>query len=147
MKKIFLTIVLGFIVSGFLFAQVKPLDTQIGSQKAVSSRGADVNIIGDKVANKANPANLAVQPPNKGAVASRGSYCYITFDNWTNYYIDCYVNGYNQGYVAPYGKGEVTVTGGDTKVYGVANFDDGSKLTWGPETKSCVNQEWECTLN
>jgi len=146
MKKVVLTAVLGLILGTFAYAQVKPLTDQIGSTKVTASRGADENIIADKKANSTKAETIVVQPPTKGGAPSRGGYCYVTFDNWTGYYIDCYINGTYQGYVAPYGKGSITVSGGDNKVYAVATFDDGSKLTWGPETKSCNNQEWTVSL-
>jgi hypothetical protein len=146
MKKLLLTLVLGFAVSTFLFAQVKPNASQLEGAKIEKSRGADPNIVAEKRLNGVKSDSKVVQPSTKGAEQSRGGYCYITFDNWTSYYIDCYVDGYYEGYVAPYGKGNVTVSGGNTKVYAVANFDDGSKLTWGPETKYCYNQEWDCSL-
>jgi len=142
MKKVFLTLFAGFLVSGFLYAQVLPLTDQMSSTKAAASRGTAV----EKPLNSATKAPEAVRPATKGGTATRGGSCYITFDNWTNYYIDCYVNNVLQGYVAPWGKGSVTVSGGSTKVYAEALFDDGSKLTWGPQTKSCDNQEWNVTL-
>lgn len=146
MKKLLLTLVFGLAISTFLFAQVSPNTSHVKGAKFEKSRGADPNIIAKERVNGVESKSKVVQPPTKGAEQSRGGYCYITFDNWTNYYIDCYVDGYLEGYVAPYGKGNVTVSGGDTKVYGVAEFDDGSSLTWGPDTKYCYNQEWTCTL-
>jgi len=142
MKKVVLTLIAGFLATGFLYSQVLPLNDQIGSTKGAASRGTAV----EKPVNSATKTPAAVQPATKGGTASRGGYCEVIFDNWTNYYIDCYVNNNLQGYVAPWGKGTVTVSGGDTKVFGEATFDDGSKLTWGPQTKSCNNQEWTVTL-
>jgi hypothetical protein len=147
MKKLLLSLVFGLAISTFLFAQVKPNSDQVAGTKIEKSRGVDVNIVAKKSVNGVASKSKVVQPATKGAEQSRGGYCYVTFDNWTNYYIDCYVDGYHEGYVAPYGKGNVTVSGGDTKLYAVAEFDDGSKITWGPQTRYCYNQEWDWSMS
>ncbi|MBL6963416.1 MAG: hypothetical protein ISR55_06310 [Bacteroidetes bacterium] len=146
MKKLLLTVIFGLAVSTFLFAQVKPNNSQMEGKKTEKSRGVDANIVAGKTANSANHKSSVVQPPNKGAEQSRGGYCMVLFVNWTDYYIDCYVNGYYEGYMSPWGEASMTVSGGNTKLYGVAEFDDGSRLTWGPDTKYCYNQEWTCDL-
>lgn len=112
----------------------------------MTSRGADPNIKGDKASVMKQTPDVFVKPSEKIGTESesRGAkaYCTVVYDNWTSYYIDCYTDGYYSGYVSPWGKLTVYVTGGNTSAYGVANFTDGSSLYWGPLTRYCYNQEW-----
>ena len=56
---------------------------------------------------------IVAEPTNRGA----GSYCYLTFDNYTGYSINVYVDGNYKGWIEPWGKGDVTVYGGWTSWY------------------------------
>ncbi|EMR03220.1 hypothetical protein [Cesiribacter andamanensis] len=51
-----------------------------------------------------------------------------------------YVDGTYRGQVSPWGDDYVNVGAGNTKVYIVAEFTDGSRVTWGPVTRSCYDQ-------
>ncbi|MBS4012138.1 MAG: hypothetical protein KGZ97_00050 [Bacteroidetes bacterium] len=113
--------------------------TSISGTKSRS--GDDPNIIKNEVLNSAKSAEGILQPEYKGGEPTRGSYCKVIFDNWTNLYLKCYVDGSYQGYVSPWGDGAVTVGAGETTAYAVAEFDDGSRLTWGPITRTCYG-DW-----
>jgi hypothetical protein len=110
------------------------------------SRGVDANIKVPKGKNTGETPEGSFQPKAKGGSDARGGYCEVVFDNWTSYYIDGYVNGRYEGYVGPWGSGSVWVSGGSTTVYGVAEFLDGSRYTWGPQTKSCNSQKWTFSM-
>jgi len=146
MKKLVLFLAAGLLFTGLTFAQDALTDDgqlKGNSKKATSSRGDDANIKIDKRANTANMETQAVQPEEKGATESRGSgsgTCNVDFENYTEWYIDCYVDGYYEGYVSPWGSGEITVGSGETCLYAVAVFDDGSKVSWGPACATCYDQ-------
>ena len=150
MRKLFLLLVIGFLFTGLTFAQAeKEVDEMVGSGDVTmtkKSRGADPNIKVEKRLNDADVDSKAVQPTDKGAKASRGGYCDTYFDNWTDYYVDCYIDGYNEGYIAPWASGYVTVGAGTTKLYAVAEFTDGSRISWGPISKNCSSQTFKMTL-
>lgn len=128
-------------VCEFTYAQERSSEEPVGSGDAVTSRtrGDDPNIIQSKAPNvKGEEPEDIVQPADKGG-RTRGSSCYVHFDNWTSWIIDCYVDGRYRGDVAGYGDGSVTVGAGDTRVYAVAEFTDGSKVSYGPITRYCSN--------
>lgn len=58
----------------------------------------------------------------------------IIIDNWTPWYIDIYVDGEFRGFVEPWDEGTTWAIPGNTRLYGVAEFDDGDKYYWGPTT-------------
>ena len=149
MKKLVLFVLAGFLITGLTFGQTSTSGENTGGGDVTKgkSRGEDPNIKVTKRLNAADMETQTVQPTSKGARAdTRGSgsgECYVTFDNWTNWYIDCYVDGYYEGYVSPYAKGELTVGSGTTCLYAVAEFDDGSQVSWGPICKSCYYDSYE----
>jgi hypothetical protein len=147
MKKMFLLILAGFLVTGMAFAQEMPEKVGSGDVFKGKSRGDDANIKAPKRLNSVTMETQVVKPTEKGAKAdSRGSgsgSCYVKFDNWSPWYIDCYIDGYFEGYVAPYADGNLTVGSGSTCLYAVAEFDDGSKVSWGPVCKNCYYQDFE----
>ncbi len=152
MKKLVLLIITGFIFTGLTFAQDVQKQDKVGSGDVakVKSRGADPNIKVEKRLNAKDVKSKAVQPEEKGAKAgARGSgsgSCYTYFENWTSWYIDCYIDGYYEGYIAPWGDGSLTVGSGETCLYAIAEFDDGSRVTWGPVCKYCYYDEFELEL-
>jgi len=116
-----------------------------GSGDAVQgkARGADPNIEERKTKNDPNQIDKdIIQPADKGG-RTRGTVCAVVFDNYTSWYVDCYVDGRYRGDVAPYGNGKVYVAGGDTRIYAVAEFTDGSEITYGPLTRYCSNRIFE----
>lgn len=144
MKKFILLVFTTFVMAGFTFGQDK-----IGSGDVTKgkSRGGDPNIKMEKRMNAADMETQAIKPAEKGARAdARGTgagSCYVYFENFTNWYIDCYVDGYYEGYMAPYGDGSLTVGSGNTCLYAIAEFDDGSRVSWGPVCKDCYYNDFE----
>jgi hypothetical protein len=123
------------------------LNAQSNNSKAISgsgdvvktktgSRGTDPEVKLAKRVNSANTESKVIQPPSKGA-KSRGGYCDVVIDNWTSYYLDCYVDGYYEGYLSPWGSGRMSVGGGVTRAYAKAEFEDGSYSAWGPVSANC----------
>jgi len=45
--------------------------------------------------------------------------------------------------VAPYSDGNITTGSGTTCLYAVAEFDDGSQISWGPVCKECYYHDFE----
>jgi len=149
MKKIVLLIIAGFIFSTQAFSQDVQKESEKGTLEVTKtkSRGVDDNIKVGKRINSKDNVSTAIQPKEKGGSESRGGSCYIKFSNWTDWYIECYVNGYYEGYVAPYGDCEVTVEGGSTSLYAIAEFEDGSQTSWGPVSKHCVSCDFSIQLH
>lgn len=116
-------------------------------EKAQKSRGGgqDENIKSDKETN--DPNAIPPAPPNKGGEKSRGvGACAVFVDNSTGYYIRIYVDGTYRGTISPWGD-DYTYTGaGPTRLYAVAVFEDGSRLTWGPRVVDCYSSySWRLT--
>jgi hypothetical protein len=146
-------VVVAIATFSFTFASMQTVSAQKEIKEKVTfskdeslTRGTDANIKVPKGKNTGEVPEGKVHPKEKGGTASRGSYCEVVFDNWTSYYIDGYVNGRYEGYVGPWASGSVWVSGGSTTVYGVAEFLDGSRYTWGPQTKSCNSQKWTFSM-
>jgi hypothetical protein len=144
MKKLFLLVVTGLLFAGMSFAQ-GVRDMGSGDANSGKSRGEDPNIKMEKRLNSADVETQAVQSADKGAKV-RAPWCDAAFSNWTDWYIDCYVDGYYEGYVAPWGDGTVTVGSGTTSMYAVAEFDDGSRVSWGPVSRECEYQTFKLSL-
>ena len=131
------------------YAQQRSPEESVGSEDATKgrSRGENSNIEERKAKNDPNADyEDAVQPAEKGG-RTRGTVCAVIFDNWTKWVIDCYVDGRYRGDVGRYGDGTVYVGGGNTKVYAVAEFTDGSEISYGPITKYCSNDIFKITLH
>jgi hypothetical protein len=99
-------------------------------------RGAaatDENIKTQRAPNALTGAAIAA-PANKGGERTRGGSSVVHLDNWTNYYIDLYVNGGFCATSGPWGDAYCLVSSGSVVLYGKAPFPDGSAITWGPRT-------------
>jgi hypothetical protein len=109
--------------------------------KASSKPSAEVAALKRPV-NEKNP---------KPEVKTRGdvygaNYSDILIDNYTGYSIDIYVDGSFRGTIAPYDKKVTWAVPGNTRLYGKANFDDGSYLHWGPTvTYTGYEYTWSLT--
>lgn len=133
---------------GSIYAQDNNENSFSGDVMENRTRGAkDPEVTIDSRINDSDMDTRAVQPSAKGAQA-RGSFRYCTayFDNWTQWYIKCYVDGKLEGSLAPYGEGGVVVAPGSTRVYAKAEFTDGSWKSWGPVTRNCSGQRMTMTM-
>lgn len=131
MKKAILLLALGV---GITFGAL----AQTGEDQASKSRGnanTDANIKSMSALN--SPGQKAIAPEGKGDGKSRGSSCSVNFENYTPWKIQCYIDGYYYGLVHGYGSGSASITPGSASLYAVADFDDGSRLTWGPRSITC----------
>src|SRR5262245_18477808 len=82
------------------------------SDKATKGRGgADPNIKTESGKNVA--AQEPAAPPKKGGAQGRGVFdCWVTYDNYTPWYIDVFADGNYRGTVAPFGDITVNVGAG-----------------------------------
>ncbi len=111
MKKYLVMICLTVFAVTFASAQgaKKPLIVQDSKQQKMDPKKRGAVIKTDvPTTDVAAPA-----PANRGATEN----CTMTFDNYTGYWVKVYVDGNFQGYVEPYGVGDVTVYGGYTTYY------------------------------
>ena len=114
---------------------------EVVAAKAQKPRGsgADENIKKDKAVN--DPAAIVPAPPGKGGEKSRGLVCGIVLDNYTQWYVQFYVDGLYWGAAGPYGEVSGLAFAGGTKVYARADFIDGTWLYWGPQVFNCRRDE------
>ncbi len=136
MKK--LLFVFALLMGAVVVSSAQGVDEKGVEQKG-KSRGKDANVkeAPGKAETNSKKGTTAVAPDNKSTEKSRGGYCTIYFENYTQWKIQCYVDGYYYGMVSGYGTNTVYVNPGSYSLYGVADFDDGSRLTWGPRSASC----------
>ncbi|GFO63264.1 hypothetical protein M1B72_10970 [Geomonas paludis] len=121
--------------SGTASAAEKKVKKQTSVAKSAKTRGeADENI---KHKSDQNDPNAKIEAPAKKGGKTRGGYCDLTVDNWTPWKIQVYVEGDYVGLVSSYGKADGFYSRGPLVVYGVAEFDDGSRKSWGPEAIYC----------
>jgi len=137
--KNLLSLIIVVVVASFLITTVTNAQTYKGGNqsvetKASKSRGAgeDENIKSDVKINSKEAANKLPVPFAKGGEKSRASNLKVVVENWTPYYVDIYNDGYYQGTIGPYDDSYFYDYGDAIELYGVAKFDDGSTLTWGP---------------
>ncbi len=146
MKRLNQILTVGLLVCGLSFmASAQTSTSKDGGtgdmSKVEKSRGADPNI---KVSSRKNGDGQESRTVDKNARGGAG--CTALFDNHTGNYVYCYVDGNLEGYISPYGNGQVSVTNGTTSLYAVAEFTDGSKTTWGPISKYCSYQTFELEI-
>jgi len=128
-KKNLLLIVLAILVSGFSVAQAQDTPEQLKSN-AVEMRGdaSSEEISVDEIINKLDSESLEL----KSEDAERSVNRFIEFDNWTNWYIRCYINGNYQGTVAPWSELRIRLPRNDVyRFYAEARFEGGVTYTWG----------------
>ncbi len=113
--------------------------------KAQKTRGGgpDENIKSKSMSNNPNAATPA--PPDKGGEKTRG-YCRLHVDNQTPWIIWIYVDGYYVGAASTWGDAYGTYSEGAHKFYAVAEFDDGSRLTFGPRDVGFCGGPYTWTL-
>ena len=106
------------------------------TKSTTRGEGADPNIKSDKQTNDPNSTMSA--PEQKGGPKTRGGVlCEVRFDNRTRLFIKVYVDGAYRGTISPYGDAVAYTLPGETRVYGRADFEDGSFLYWGPKEYDC----------
>lgn len=109
------------------------------AQKGKGAAGADENIKSDSDVN--DPAKQMPAPGAKGGEKSKGQgACAVVIDNRSAWYIRIYVDGTYRGTIAPWGDSYCYTGAGNTLLYAVATFTDGSRFTWGPRTVGCFSR-------
>ena len=63
--------------------------------------------------------------------------CRLRVDNHTPWIVQIGVDGRYNGTIAAWGDAFGAYAGGTLRVFGVAEFEDGSTQTWGPATIKC----------
>lgn len=127
-------------------AQAQQAQPTAGESKAERSRGTgtDENIRADRAPNRQGAVMAA--PAAKGGDRTRGGISVVHVDNWSQWYIDVYMNGSFCGSMGPYGDIYCAVSSGNVTMYARAPFDDGSALKWGPRV-SYVDGAYTWKLN
>ena len=130
-------------------AQAEPAGPAEASAAAVDARpnaaaaapkGQDPNIKPNAGTNVRGGAITAAVPAHKqaaGAASKGANTCLVRFDNRTNLYIDTYTDGNSTGRMGPWGDIYTYAIAGPTRLYGRAEFTDGSVTTWGPTMVDC----------
>jgi hypothetical protein len=136
MRTLTLVTTLAVLLGAQLGAQEKA--TQKATDKAAASRGKssaqDPNI---KKSSEVNAPNAnAPAPPSKGGAARQGV-CEIHVDNRTALYVKIFVDGDFQGTVGPWGDAIAYAISGGTRLYGRADYTDGTFTSFGPRLIDC----------
>lgn len=110
--------------------------SKIESDKAQQAEAgaSDTNVKND-VATNSKGGSAAPAPPDKGGEKGRGfglGYVEVIFNNYSPWYVKCYVDGNYRGTIAPWGALNFPTGNGPTLLYARADFDDGSTYRWGP---------------
>ena len=109
------------------------------AQKGRGAGGADQNIKSDSDAN--DPGKQMPAPGAKGGEKSKGQGdCAVVIDNRSAWYIRIYIDGTYRGTIAPWGDSYAYTGAGETQLYAVAIFTDGSRYTWGPRSVGCYGR-------
>ena len=113
------------------------------AQTARGSADSDPNVKTPPGPN--DPAKETPAPAKKGGQKTRGTACFVNFDNYTPWYVEAYVDGTYRGTVAPWGDLDTVTGDGPTSIYARARFTDGSMKYGGPRNGLCVNEafRWE----
>ena len=123
--------------------KVKATEEKTDAQKSRGT-GPDENIKSQSTQN--DPNNASKAPPTKGGEKTRGGWCDFRVDNRTPWKIQMFVDGDYVGLVSGWGNASGSYSGGSHVIYGVADFNDGSKITWGPNSISCFGTyNWRLT--
>ncbi len=110
------------------------------AQRARGAADADPNVKTNQGLN--DPAQKSPAPPHKGGTQTRGvRVCAITFDNWTGWRVETYVDGEYWGTVPRWGDLQTFAVAGKTTVYAKVRFTDGSWKYWGPRVFTCEADE------
>ncbi len=113
-------------------AKTSKLESDKAQQAAAGD--SDANIKNEAATNsKSGPA--APAPPDKGGEKGKGlgpGYVEVIFNNYSPWYVKCFVDGNYRGTVAPWGALNFPTGNGATTLYARADFDDGSTYRWGP---------------
>jgi len=126
---------------GAMVNEQKKEEKQVDNQSARGEGKSDENVQTPKAKNDPQASNQA--PENRGDVYG-SDYCDVKLRNYTGYYIDIYVDGSFRGTLGPWEDRVSWAIPGKTKLYGRADFDDGSWLYWGPIEAEC---SYEYTWN
>lgn len=113
------------------------------AQTARGSAEADPNVKNAMTPN--DPKANTPAPGKKGGQKTRGMACFVTFDNYTPWSVEAYVDGSFVGIVPAWGDLDAVTGNGGTSIYARARFTDGSMKYWGPRVGMCVNDAftWE----
>lgn len=104
------------------------------SKSTGGAKGGDPNI---KIEERVNSTTKAPASSSSKSGAKGASMCGVFFDNYTDLYINVYVDGDYEGVVGRMGEKTVYAIAGQTVVYARADFDDGTYYSWGPTTFQC----------
>jgi len=117
-------------------AKGKPGTTKMESDKATQAEaGATDTNVKTETATNSKTGQTAPAPPDKGGEKGKGlgpGYVEVIFNNYSPWYVQCFVDGNYRGTIAPWGALNFPTGNGATLVYARAVFDDGSSYRWGP---------------
>ena len=117
------------------------------TDKAQTARGSSESDPNVKTPEGPNdPAKETPAPAKKGGQKTRGMACYVTFDNYTPWVIQAFVDGTFRGIVPAWGQLDTVTGDGPTTIYARALFTDGSMKYWGPRSGMCDHEAFNWQL-
>jgi len=105
-----------------------------------SSRGKateDKNVKEAEGVNVRGKPSTLPGPAEKTGEATRQTLCSVTFDNYTNLWVETYIDGRFAGKMTPWGELSTFVVSGPAVLYARALYTEGSER-WGPINVSCA---------
>jgi len=129
--KLLLVPMLLFVMANLQVAFAQEADQL--STNAVEARGEmDAEEVQDHEMMNTLDAEFEAPSYKSDEEGERSAARYVKFDNYTNWYIRCYVNGVLQGTMAPWGSLTIYLPRSETyRFYAVAPFSDAPDKTWG----------------
>ncbi|MFH0892793.1 MAG: hypothetical protein V2A54_00010 [Bacteroidota bacterium] len=122
MKKLLLIVLVAFTAQAFVNKAQAQTDRKVMVVKSVDvekTRGANPNI---KTAVKAPNSDNGVKPSNvKKGNAEGTTDCEIAFDNYTNFFVDVYVDGSYKGTIGDWGTLYINASSGYKSVYCISS--------------------------
>jgi hypothetical protein len=115
-------------------AGAKTAKMEADKAQQAASGAADTNVKTDTATNSKG-GQTPPAPPEKGGEKGKGmgpGYVEVVFNNYSPWYVKCFVDGNYRGTVAPWGALDFPTGNGPTMLYARADFDDGSSYRWGP---------------
>ena len=113
------------------------------SSNAVSTPDATVAAL-SRPGNNVKGAKVTKPATKESGEVYGSQYSDVVIDNWTDYYIDVYINGNYRGTISPWDKRTTWAIPGENRLYAKATFRDGSYLYWGPkETYTGYSYTWK----
>jgi hypothetical protein len=135
---IILAVAIGVLASVVVDTQASQKPDQATSKETNRGKATeDKNVKEPEGVNKRGETAQLPAPPEKTGEKTRQVLCAVMFDNYTDLWVQAYVDGRYAGMMRPWGELHTFAIAGPTILYARAPYTDGSYDSWGPVKVSC----------